>query len=92
MIDNLDSLQSISLIIKNQVFSLDVNFSGLFKILPQPTLESLEEFSEITPPEGVQEVKKNPDTEPLLDTELIETEVVRKTEREIEYYPGDEID
>jgi hypothetical protein len=50
MLEHFDSLQSVTLIIKNQVLTLDVNFAGLFKLLPRPTEEELEWFSQITPP------------------------------------------
>jgi len=51
VVEHFDSLQSITLIIKNQILTLDVNFAGLFKLLPKPTAEELEIFSQIVPPQ-----------------------------------------
>jgi hypothetical protein len=47
IIHHLDSLQSITLIIKDQVLTLDINFPGLFKQLPVPTPQDLALFSQI---------------------------------------------
>jgi len=44
---HLDTLKSVTLIIKNQVLCLDINFPGLLKRLPEPTLENLEDFAKI---------------------------------------------
>jgi hypothetical protein len=51
IVEHFDSLQSITLIIKNQILTLDVNFSGLFKLFPKPSAEDLEMFSQVTPPQ-----------------------------------------
>jgi len=45
IVNNLETLKSITLIINNQVLTLDIDLPGLFTKLPKPTSQNVEDFN-----------------------------------------------
>jgi len=58
IVNYLETLKSITLIINNQVLTLDINFPGLFTKFPKPTPQNLEDFNTLEIPPIWNELKE----------------------------------